>query len=132
MSGKVEICIIFKAYFNEILAYLQEYSAMRHTLESIGEKWDINPNTVCNLFAKHLNTTFVAYLTGLRMKHAEELLTTTTKSIKEVAYVSGYNDYFYFCRVFKDSHNCTPTAYRAANSKSHKIKNQAARLIKGR
>jgi len=104
---------------NEIIAYLTNYSAMRHTLESISEKWDINPNTVCNLFAKHLDTTFIAFLTGLRMDHAEEMLKTTDKSIKEVAYLCGYNDYFYFCRVFKEKNNCTPTEFRTANRKSN-------------
>jgi len=112
---------------NEILAYLQEYSAMRHTLESVGEKWNINPNTVCNLFSKHLDTTFIAYLTELRMIQADDLLINTTKPIKEVAYVSGYNDYFYFCRVFKDTHNCTPTQFRTANSKSHQKIPKAAK-----
>jgi len=104
---------------NEILAYLQDYSAMRHTLESISEKWNINPNTVCNLFAKHLNTTFIAYLTELRMKHAEEMLLATDKSVKEIAYVCGYNDYFYFCRVFRERNNCAPTRFRAINEEKH-------------
>jgi len=102
---------------NEILAYLQDYSGMRHTRESISSRWGINPNTVCNLFAKHLDTTFIAYLTELRMVHAGELLVTTDKSIKEVAYLCGYNDYFFFCRVFKERNKCTPSQYRAGSRK---------------
>jgi len=114
---------------NEILAYLNDYSAMRHTLTSIGKKWDINPNTICNLFARHLDTTFIAYLTQLRMEHAEQLLAATDKSIKEIAYLCGYNDYFFFCRVFKERNNCTPTQYRLANSKTitNKINNKSKR-----
>ena len=100
---------------NEILAYLSDYSAMRHSLDSISDRWGINPNTVCNLFSKHLDTNYIAYLTELRMKHAEDMLINTSKSIKEVAYTCGYNDYFYFCRVFKENHNCAPTNFRAAN-----------------
>jgi len=120
-----ELFITPSTKLNEILSYLQEYLAMKHTLESIGEKWNLNPNTVCNLFAKHLNTTFTAYLTGLRVKHAEDLLKTTVKSIKEIAYLSGYNDYFYFCRVFKEAHDCTPTEFRTANSKSQQLLTKA-------
>lgn len=105
------------AELNEILAYLREYSAMRHTLESVGERFGLNPNSICNLFAKHLDTTFIAYLTSLRMKHAEELLLQTDKSVKEIAAVSGYNDYFYFCRVFREQHGCAPTRFREAGGK---------------
>jgi len=123
MSGKLSLSpprsniVSSSKELNEIIAYLQDYSAMRHTLESISDKWSLYPNTVCNLFAKHLDTTFIAYLTMQRMEHAEELLVKTDKSIKEIASLCGYNDYFYFCRVFKDKNKCTPTQYRAAESK---------------
>jgi len=103
---------------NEILAYLQDYSAMRHTLESISTKWNVNPNTVCNLFAKYLNTTFVAYLTEIRMKNAEDLLLGTDKPVKEIAYICGYSDYFYFCRVFKERRGCAPTRFRESGGQS--------------
>jgi two-component system response regulator YesN len=98
---------------NGILDYLKEYLAMDHTLESVGSLFNINPNTVCNLFAKHLNTTFIAHLTALRMKKAEELLTTTALSVKDVGINAGYTNYFYFTRVFAKTHNGkTPTEFR--------------------
>jgi YesN/AraC family two-component response regulator len=101
---------------NEILIYLKEYSTMNHTLESVGKLWNINPNTVCNLFSKHLNTTFVAYLTALRMEKAEELLRTTNMAVKEVGINAGYASYFYFTKVFAKTHDGkTPTEFRSAS-----------------
>lgn len=97
---------------NQILLYLKEYLAMKHSLESIGERYNINPNTVCNLFAKHLGTTFTAYLTSIRMERADELLLSTDKPVKEIAAESGYSDYFYFCRVFRERHGMSPTHFR--------------------
>jgi two-component system response regulator YesN len=100
---------------NEILEYLKEYPAMDHTLESIGSLFNINPNTVCNLFSKHLNTTFIAHLTALRMSKAEELLLTTALTVKDVGVNAGYPNYFYFTRVFAKTHGGkTPTEFREA------------------
>lgn len=99
---------------NEMLDYLKTYLAMRHTLESLGEKYGFHPNYICNLFAKYLQTTFTAYMTQLRMEKAQELLLHTEKPIKEIAITCGYNDYFYFCRVFRKQNHCPPTRYREA------------------
>ncbi len=99
---------------NDILAFLKEYPAMNHTLEGTAERYDINPNTVCNLFTKHLDTTFISYLTGVRMERAEEMLRVTDMPVKLVALHSGYPDPYYFSRIFTKTHDLTPTEYREA------------------
>ena len=99
---------------NDILKYLKEYYAMNHTLESIATIYSINPNTVCNLFSRHLNTTFIAYLTSLRMDKATELLRITDMAVKDIGVNCGYTNYFYFTRVFAKTYSMTPTEYREA------------------
>ena len=99
---------------NAVLKYIHEYPAVNHTLESLGAKCSINPNSVSNLFSRHLNTTFTAYLTTLRMEKATELLRDTDMAVKSVAVTCGYTDYFYFARVFSKTYNKTPTEYRKA------------------
>lgn len=99
---------------NEILMFLKEYPAMNHSLDSIGEQFAINTTQICNLFAKHLNTTFRSYLTTLRMTLAEQLLRTTDRSIKEIGISCGYTNYFYFTQVYDKTHGQTPTEYRRA------------------
>jgi two-component system response regulator YesN len=102
---------------NGILEYLKEYLAMDHTLESVGSLFNINPNTVCNLFARHLNTTFISHLTALRMAKAEELLRTTKLAIKDIGVNTGYPNYFYFTRIFAKTHSGrTPTEFREAET----------------
>jgi two-component system response regulator YesN len=106
---------------NGILEYLKEYLAMDHSLESIGNLFNINPNTVCNLFAKHLNTTFIAHLTALRMAKAEELLRGTAMAVKDVGVNTGYPNYFYFTRVFAKNHGGkTPTEFRESDAPREK------------
>lgn len=98
---------------DEILHYLKEYSNMNHTLDTISERFSITPGSICNLFAKHMNTTFSAHLNALRMEHADELLRTTDKPVKEIAVNCGYGDPLYFTRVFSKTHGMSPTRYRS-------------------
>jgi len=99
---------------NRITAYLYKNIALKHSLESIGERFHLNPNYICNLFSRYLGTTFITYMTDIRMTEAARLLKTTQKAVKEISALCGYGDYFYFCRVFRDVYACTPTEYREA------------------
>ena len=97
---------------NMILADLRENFASKQTLEALSVKYKINQNYICHLFSRHLGTTFVSYMTMLRMDEAANLLKNTQKSVKEIAGKCGYNDYFYFCRVFREYYHCAPTVFR--------------------
>lgn len=97
---------------NRILCYLQLNFMHRQTLAQIAQQFSISPNYICRLFSKHLNTTFSNHLSKIRMEHAARLLLESDLSVKQTAAQSGYDDYFYFCRVFRDTYACTPTQYR--------------------
>ena len=96
---------------DKMIAYMRENLTEKHTLDSLSEKFDTNYTYICDLFSTHLGTTFVSYLTKLRMDAAAEYLKDKNKSVKEIAALCGY-DYLYFIQVFKKYHACTPTAYR--------------------
>ena len=97
---------------DEILQYLRDHSYMNHSLESIGERFSIKSGALCNLFAKHMNTTFSAYLNSVRMERAKGLLLTTHKQLKEIAVICGYGDAFYFTRVFHKTYGMSPSRFR--------------------
>jgi len=99
---------------NRITSYLRRHLSSRHTLESVSEAFGYTPNYICRLFSRYLGTTFVSYSTKIRMDEAAALLKTTDKPVKEIAALCGYGDYFYFCRVFREKHACTPSSYREA------------------
>ncbi len=64
------------------------------------------------LFKEETGTTFVDYLTNLRMERAKELLRNTNKKTYEVADQVGYKDSHYFSLVFKKQVGMTATAFR--------------------
>jgi len=52
------------------------------------------------------------FFNRVRMHHACDLLRKRDLAIKQVAYILGYNDPFYFSRVFKTVVGVSPQAYR--------------------
>ncbi len=65
------------------------------------------------LFKKEVGITPLEYLTRVRMKKAEAMLSAMSKdySVAEIARLCGYDDALYFSRVFKKSFGCAPSSF---------------------
>lgn len=66
------------------------------------------------LFKKEMGITPLEYMTSLRMKKAEIMLTTmwgNDYSISEIAELCGFDDALYFSRVFKKYFGKSPSAF---------------------
>ena len=102
--------------FRNIINYVNEHFFNDISIQSIAQKFTINPNYLSQLFKKEKGVTFTEYLTNMRVTYASSLLKTSDLSVNEIAEKSGFKDYFYFTRVFKKITSMTPTAYRTINS----------------
>ena len=65
-------------------------------------------------FTKECGETFLAYLTGLRVQKAKELIKTTTFKMYEIGEMVGYNNPEHFNRIFKKAVGMSPAQYRKA------------------
>ncbi len=63
-------------------------------------------------FKKYSGCTVTAYIAQVRMEQAARLLTETDRNLAEIAGEVGYDDYNYFCRLFKRYYRIAPNAYR--------------------
>jgi DNA-binding response OmpR family regulator len=52
------------------------------------------------------------FIKHLRLKHASRLLTSTSFTVSEIFFRSGFNNESYFFREFKKRYNCAPNEYR--------------------
>ena len=71
------------------------------------------------LFKKEMGITPLEYLTDLRMKKAEIMLSslwTRDYSVSEIAELCGFDNALYFSRVFRKRFGCSPTQYAAAHT----------------
>ncbi|MDR2471692.1 MAG: helix-turn-helix domain-containing protein [Treponema sp.] len=91
------------------LAYVQENYSRGIQLGDAAEAAGAAPSYVSRLFSEHLKTTFIDYLTGLRINEAERLLKASPISVKEAAYAAGFRDPNYFSKTFKKIKGILPT-----------------------
>ncbi|WP_415867176.1 helix-turn-helix domain-containing protein [Thalassobellus suaedae] len=57
------------------------------------------------------------FIRTIRLKYAADLLLGNQFSIKEEAYLSGFNSTAYFSKTFRELFKITPTQYLEINSK---------------
>lgn len=97
---------------NEILSYIRAHYAEPLTLSVLAKDFYLSETYVCDLFKKHVQKTFSAFLQETRLKQAKALLKNTNITISEVARRAGYPDMGYFCRVFRRVEDLSPMQYR--------------------
>ncbi len=113
---------------NEILKmpeWLQSFIQKLHKLnfDNHFKLSDIYPSsnysqtTLCREFKKYTGQTIVAYVNGLKLKHACNQLQNTNFSILTIALSSGFDSYRNFSRQFKAKYGVTPQRYRQQISK---------------
>ncbi len=83
------------------------------SLNSVSSAVYISPTYLSILFKKEMGTTFVDYVSRLRMEKAKELLRDGNLKTYEAAERTGYNDPQYFSSCFKKYTGLTPSEYKA-------------------
>ncbi|TMR99716.1 helix-turn-helix domain-containing protein [Nonomuraea basaltis] len=101
----------------DILSMAEAYMATNYAhprlrLSTVAEAVSASPFYISHLFAEERGTTFLRYLTGLRLRHARSLLSTSALPIEVVAGRSGYLSAKAFRGVFKRHVGCSPSEYR--------------------
>ncbi|MGI5893840.1 MAG: helix-turn-helix domain-containing protein [Candidatus Merdivicinus sp.] len=97
----------------QIVTFIQEnFTDNAMSLSVVAEKFNLTPNYLSALFKEQLNTTFINYLTTLRVNQAKVYLKETSLTISEIALRVGYSNSNIFIRNFKKMQNLTPGEYR--------------------
>lgn len=111
-EAKIKGAIVHNKGFKEILNYINDNYNKKLYLKELAEQFYLNPNYCCYLFRKHLGTSFSEYVTDLRMREAGRLFKDKSSSISDVARAVGYEDYYYFNKIFKRYYGITPLQYK--------------------
>jgi len=96
----------------ESIAYMTRNVNRPLQVSTLASLVNISPSHYFALFKRHTGRAPMDYFTRLRMEKARCLLETTASSVKEVAAALGYDDPFYFSRVFKSVNELAPSNYR--------------------
>jgi len=87
------------------------------TVRELADRLNISPCYFCKLFRKQTGLTFTEYRTQLRVEAAKRLLLNRHLRISEVAFEAGFDSIPYFNRVFRRLVGCSPSQFRACQSR---------------
>jgi AraC-like DNA-binding protein len=83
------------------------------SLTGLSETLQVHPAYLSREFSKYFDDlSFGDYIRKLRIDKAIQLLNTTTHSLTEIAYLTGFSDQSHFTRIFKKYTGKSPSAYK--------------------
>lgn len=86
------------------------------TLEQLSSEARMSTSHYSALFKQQVSSSPIAFFSNLKMQKACEIFNSGETNIAVVASKLGYNDSFYFSRVFKKIVGVSPTVYLNSNS----------------
>jgi AraC-like DNA-binding protein len=96
------------AVFNFVKDNFQEHI----TLEEVAVIVSMTVPSFCRYFKKITNKTFIHFVNDYRLVHASKLLAEKPISITEICYESGFNNFSYFNKSFKEFTGKSASQYR--------------------
>lgn len=96
----------------ESVAYMKHHLHQHPKVSQLAAMANLSVTHYSALFKRHTGYSPIEYFNRLRMHQACQLLDNTDLSVKEIATSLGYDDQFYFSRIFKTLNDLSPSDYR--------------------
>jgi len=100
------------ANLERVLAWIEENAHRRLTLADIGAAAGMSVRTLARRFTEETGQSPIQWLTGVRIRHAQELLETTDHTVDRIADQVGFPTTSNFRTLFAQTVGVTPGAYR--------------------
>lgn len=96
----------------EIKEYIDKNFCSLYTANDLEKALSLSYKYAGELFKAEYKMTISEYKTNLRLNKGARLLCETDLSVNEIARICGYDDCFYFSRVFSKKKGLSPIKYR--------------------
>ncbi|MNI01443.1 HTH-type transcriptional activator RhaS [compost metagenome] len=108
VSAKPSLIPHYHPGIHKSLIYIQHHFRQPIPLEKAAQQAHLSTNYFSELFSKTTGVSFQHYLQQLRLQFAHALLRTSSLSVTEISYISGFNTLTHFERVFRLNYGTTP------------------------
>lgn len=96
----------------EMISFIKNHYSDKISVKEIAACVNISERACYRCFTRTIGITPIEYLLQCRIRAAEDLLVSTSKSITEICIAVGFNHSSYFSKVFQAALHCTPKEYR--------------------
>ncbi len=103
-------------FFDSIRGYILDSLNEQISIQVVTKKFGISQSYIGRLFKKYEGVSFNEFLTSARIDYAKKLLRDESGyHIKDVAAMVGYQDPFYFSRIFRSVTGKSPSEFITAS-----------------
>lgn len=103
---------IHDSLISDALSIIQKRAHESISMKNISAQLGLSNVQFSRRFLKAVGTTPGDYLTSLRMRRARNFLLETEKTMEDIAVTVGYQNGFYFSRIFKKKVGVSPSEFR--------------------
>jgi two-component system response regulator YesN len=93
-------------------AFIEQNYASKLSLRHVAEFLNVSRNYLSGLFRKECGCTITEFIHQTRVRRAQTLLMAGGRTVSEIGYQVGYQNYRDFYRNFVKHENSSPTRYR--------------------
>jgi len=97
---------------DKVIEYMKKNISERLTVDDIATTFNFSSSHFHSLFRKKTGLSPIDYFIQLKLQRACQLLDLSDLRVKEVAAKIGYDDPYYFTRIFKKIMGLSPLAYK--------------------
>jgi AraC-like DNA-binding protein len=97
---------------NVVFNYVKDNFQEPIQLDEVSEMVSMTSPSFCRYFKKITKKTFTTFVNEYRLVHASKLLAENTKSITEICYESGFNNFSHFNKSFRSFTGKSASQYR--------------------
>ncbi len=96
----------------EIMMFIEQNCTEKINLHMLAERFNVNESYLSGMFKKQTGKNLTYFINEKKMTKARELLSDPNIMVKEAAFALGYEDQFYFYKLFKRFFGISPSEYR--------------------
>ena len=99
-------------HLQKAIQYIHLHFKDNPSLKDVAKIAGTNPNYFSAKFKEETGVGYSEYLNKRKLKYAKQLLKTSSLSVTEICYASGFTSLSNFMRVFSEKTGKTPTQYK--------------------
>ena len=102
--------------YDKIVEYvLDHYTSPDISLSAIANGTGLSESHIRRCLNAKMHVTPIKYINHLRLEKAKKMLLESNFTISEIATATGFEDQFYFSRIFKKHYGSSPRDFRIEN-----------------